>query len=122
MAARGLRCRFQLENGKIVLSSGKLLGSDSIWMYCIFDKFRIYTSDYGARIYQLLQRPTSYITQNRTILLRNLQIGINKYVPHVTLNNVDIGYFMHDRKTLRMMVDFSAEEESNIISNDVVFV
>lgn len=120
--AKGLSCRFNLEDGKMVLSSGKTLASDSIWMYCIFDKFRIYTSDYGARIYQLLQRPTSYITQNRTILLSNLQNGINKYVPGVTLNSIDIGFFMADRKSLRMMIDFSAQEESNIISNNIVFV
>ena len=119
---KGLSCRFKLHNGKFMLSDGVKQSRDSIWFYCIFDKFRIYCSDFGANFVSLMQKPTSYLIMNRTIILGALRKGIQKYVPNVTVNNIDIGYVATNRKEYTMLIDYSAVEENNVETRDVIFV
>lgn len=119
---KGLQSRFYLKNGKFVLTEGIEKSRDSIWFYCIFDKFRVYTLDFGANFVSLVQKPTSYLIMNSTLILGTLRQGIQKYVPNVTIKNVDIGYFSTDRKNYHLMVEYNSIQENKEEIQDVTFV
>lgn len=119
---KGLTSRFGVKNGKLVLTSGIDKSRDSIWFYCIFDRFRIYTSDYGYNFNALIQRPASSIVLNQTLITSQIRQGIEKYVPNVTVNSVDIGTVPPDRKTYHLLIEYASVEERNIVSTDVIFV
>lgn len=120
--SKGLPSRFSLKNGKFYLTEGIEKSRDNIWFYCVFDKFRTYTSDFGANFVSLVQKPVSYILMNRTIIVGSLTKGIEKYVPNVTVENVDIGYLSTDRKSLSLMLEYSSVQENKVEVQDVTFV
>ena len=117
-----MSCRFQLTNGKFTLTSGVDYSADMVWLYCIFDKYRVYSSDYGANFNVLLQKPVSTIQLNRTLILGRLSQGIQKYVPKVSAKTVDIGYANGDRETLRVFIGYSAVLDNKTEVFNVVFV
>lgn len=119
---KGLQPRFYLNNGRFALTDGVEKAKDSIWFYCVFDKFRVYCSDFGANFLSLSQKPISYLQMNKTIILRRLKSGMKKYVPTVTVNDIDIGYLNKDRKQYSMMIDFSTKKEDGSNIQDVTFV
>lgn len=119
---RGLPCRFNLKDGRFVLIEGIEKSRDSIWFYCIFDKFRVYTSDFGANFVSLVQKPIAYLITNRTIILGSLKKGIQKYVPNVTVRNIDIGYTSKDRRNYSMMIEYNSVQENKTDVQDVTFV
>lgn len=117
----GLPSRFTTEKGKFLLTSGTLKARDAVWFYCIFDKFRIYTSEYGAGFYSLLQRSASFLIANRTLLLGNLRRGISRYVPYVTVQNIDIGY-LEGRTSYSLMIEYTSPDETKTKVQDVTFI
>lgn len=119
---KGLTSRFTLDNGRFVLTDGREKSRDSIWFYCIFDKFRIYTSDFGANFVSLVQKPISYLIMNKTLILGALEKGISKYCPNVNVRSIDIGYTSKDRKSYSMMVEYNSVQEDNTVVQDVTFV
>ena len=119
---KGLPCRFHLKNGKFVLTEGIEKSRDNIWFYCIFDKFRVYTSDFGANFVSLVQKPISYLIMNKTLILGSLKRGIQKYVPNVTVKNIDIGYTSKDRRSCSMMIEYSSVQGNKTEIQDVTFV
>lgn len=119
---KGLSCRFRLSNGRFSMSEGVEKSRDSIWFYCIFDKFRIYCSDFGANFVTLVQKPTSYLIGNRTLILGLLRRGIQKYVPNVTVNDIDVGYTSKNRKEFTILVDYTSVQENKVEIRDVTFV
>lgn len=119
---KGLPSRFYLRDGKFVLTNGVEKSRDNIWFYCIFDKFRAYFSDFGANFISLIQKPTSYIIGNKTILLGSLKKGMQKYVPNVKINSIDIGYIGNDRKNYSVKIEYSVTEENKTETQDVTFV
>lgn len=119
---KGLQSRFTLKNGSFVLTKGIEKSRDSIWFYCIFDKFRVYSSDYGADFVSLVQKPIASLVLNRTLILGNLKKGIQKYVPNVNVNSIDIGYTSNDRRNYSMMIDYSSKQEDNVDVQDITFV
>ena len=119
---RGLPSRFYLRNGKFSLVEGVEKSSDNIWFYCIFDKFRIYSSDFGANLVSLVQKPVSYLISNRTIILGTLQRGIQKHVPNVTVEDIDIGYISPDRKEYSVKIEYNSVGEDRTTIKDVTFV
>ena len=119
---KGLPCRFYLLNGKFVLTEGIEKTRDNIWFYCIYDRFRIYTSDFGANFVFLVQKPVAYLIDNKTIILGSLKKGIQKYVPNVTVRNIDIGYTSTDRRNYSMMIEYSSVQENKLEIHDVTFV
>lgn len=119
---KGLPSRFILKNGRFFLTEGVEKSRDNIWFYCIFDKFRIYTSDFGGNFISLVQKPVTYLTMNRTLLLGSLQKGIQKYVPDVSINALDIGYVSNDRKNCSLMVEYNSVQEDKSVIQDVTFV
>lgn len=120
--SRGLPSRFQLHNGRFMLAEGVEKSRDNIWFYCIFDKFRIYTSDFGANFVSLVQKPTAYLIMNKTIILGSLKKGIQKYVPNVKVKDIDIGYTSTDRKSYSMMIEYMSVQENKTEIKDVTFV
>lgn len=114
--------RFTLKNGKFVLTSGAEKASDSVWFFCIFDKFRVYCSDFGARLVSLTQKPVSYILLNRTLIIGSLRMGIQKYTQDVKVNDIDFGYTRQDKKEVKVKIEFSAMNENKTIDNGVTFV
>jgi hypothetical protein len=88
---KGLPCRFFLQDGRFQLASGTQKAKDAIWFYCIFDKFRIYTSDFGANFHTLVQRSVAFLFANRNLILGNLRRGItihnNPHSQIATLQN-----------------------------------
>lgn len=120
--SKGLPSRFYLRKGKFVLTEGIEKSRDNIWFYCVFDKFRIYTSDFGANFISLVQKPVSYLVTNQTVLLTNLKKGIQKYVPNVTIKNIDVGYFPNDRKHYSLLIEYNSVQEDKTTIQDVTFV
>lgn len=119
---KGLPCRFLIKDGKFQLTNGVEKSRDNIWFYCIFDKFRVYTSDFGANFQTLIQRPIAYLIMNRTIILGTLKKGIQKYVPNVSVNNIDIGYLDNDRKNYSMLIEYNSIQDDKTTVQDVTFV
>lgn len=119
---KGLSCRFQLKNGAFQLTGGADKARDNVWFYCIYDKFRVYCSDFGGNFVSLVQKPVSYLQLNKTLILRKLQVGIEQYCGDVKVGGIDIGYFASSRKDYRMQINYSYKEEDNTISQDVTFV
>lgn len=119
---KGLSCRFQIKNGKFTLTDGIEKSRDNIWFYCIFDKFRVYTSDFGANFVSLVQKPIAYIVTNKTIILGSLKKGIQKYTPNVKVKNIDIGYTSNDRRNYSMMIEYDSVQEDKTKVQDVTFV
>lgn len=119
---KGLPCRFYLNKGRFVLTEGVEKSRDNIWFYCTFDKFRVYTSDFGANFVSLVQKPIAYLIMNRTIILGTLKRGIQKYVPNVKVRNIDIGYASKDRKDYSLMIEYDSVRENKMETHDVTFV
>jgi len=120
--AKGLSTQFNLVEGRFLLTEGVEKARDGIRFYTIFDKFRVYLSDFGANFVSLLQKPASYIQANSTILLGVYRKGVEKYVPNVKVNTIDVGYLAGDRKTHVIKVDYSVKEEDKTETHDVTFV
>lgn len=120
--SKGLPSRFYLANGKFSLVEGTEKSRDSIWFYCIFDKFRVYRSDFGANFSALTQKPIAYLVLNKTLLLGSLKRGIQKYIPNVKVKNIDIGYVSKDRKTYSMMIEYSSVINGKEKIQDVTFI
>lgn len=119
---KGLSCRFQLQNGAFQLTEGKSKAQDNIWFYCTFDKFRVYCSDFGGNFVSLVQKPMSYLLLNKTLILRRLQTGIEKYCGNVKVEGIDIGYMASNPRDYRMQINYSAKQDDNTVSKDVTFV
>ena len=119
---KGLSCRFALKNGAFQLTEGASKAQDNIWFYCIFDKFRVYYSDFGGNFVSLVQKPASYLVLNRTLILRKLKVGIEKYVGNVTVEGLDIIYHVSDPRDYHLQIDYSTVNEDNTVSQNVTFV
>lgn len=119
---KGLPSRFYLREGKFVLTEGVEKSRDSIWFYCVFDKFRVYASDFGANLVSLVQKPVAYLLMNKTIILGTLQQGIQKYVPNVSVEDIDIGYTSTDRGSYSLKIEYNSIGEGSINVKDVTFV
>lgn len=120
--SRGLPSRFSLTKGKFTLTGGVEKSRDNIWFYCIFDKFRVYSSDFGANFVSLTQKPIGYLITNKTILLGSLKKGIQKYVPNVEVKSIDIGYTSNNRKEYSAMIEYNSVQEDKTKIQDVTFV
>ena len=119
---RGLTSRFHLKDGRFQLTSGVEKSRDNIWFYCVFDKFRIYASDFGANLVSLVQKPIGYLLMNKTIILGTLQQGIQKYVPNVTVEDIDIGYTSTNRTEYSLRIEYNSTREDKTTTKDVMFV
>lgn len=122
MIMKGLSCRFYIKKGKFALTEGIEKSRDNIWFYCIFDKFRVYSSDFGANFVSLVQKPIAYLIMNKTIILGSLKKGIQKYVPNVSVKNIDIGYISKDRRDCSMMIEYNSVQDNKTEIQDVTFV
>ena len=118
----GLSCRFQLVNGGFRFSEGTQRSRDALWFYCVFDKYRVYYSDFGANFTALLQKPISTIQLNKTLILGRFAQGVRKYVPSVSVKGLDIGYTANNRENLNVLVGYSAVLENKSEVTDVIFV
>ena len=119
---KGLPCRFNIKDGKFALTEGVEKSRDNIWFYCVFDKFRVYTSDFGANFVSLVQKPIAYLIMNKTIILGALKKGIQKYVPNVKVKDIDIGYTSTDRRNYTMRIEYNSTQEDKTKIQDVTFV
>ena len=119
---KGLPCKFYLHNGRFVLTEGVEKSKDNIWFYCVFDKFRIYTSDFGANFVSLVQKPIAYLLMNKTIILGALKRGIQKHVPNVKVKDIDIGYLSNDRRHHTMRIEYDSVQKDKTKINDVTFI
>ena len=119
---RGLPSNFQLVNGKFKLTDGTEKCRDNIWFFCVFDKFRVYTSDFGGNFSSLVQKPITYLVLNKTLIVGALRKKMAKYIPNIKVNQIDIGYTSTDRKEYSMMIDYSYKEDTGVQVSDVTFV
>lgn len=118
----GLNSNIILTNGRFTLSKGPDRARDALWFYSIFDRMRVYYSDYGASFVSLLQKPSSVLVANRTILLGILRSGIIKYVPNVTIKNIDMGYLYNNRKQLNLLLEYDVVGEKTTTESEVIFI
>lgn len=119
---KGLMSRFQLVDGAFKLTDGAEKSRDNIWFFCVFDKFRVYTSDYGGSFLSLMQKPISYLVLNRTLIVSSLKKKIAKYVSGVKVEDIDIGYTSMDRKNYHMKITYSSKNTDGKIITDVTFI
>lgn len=119
---KGLSSRFNLTEGKFQLTDGVAKSRENIWFYCIFDKFRIYCSDFGANFVTLVQKPIGYLIMNKTILLGSLKKGMQKYIPNIKVKNIDIGYTSKNRRDYSMMIEYTSVQDDKNEIKDVTFV
>lgn len=121
MALTGLNANMKLDRGKIVLSSDIDRHRDAIWFFCVFDKYRIYLSDFKSNLFSLLQRGHSYILRYRPILLGNLQTGVEKFTKGIKVNRIEFGTF-EGQKDLVVAVDYTSEVVEDTDNTDVIFI
>jgi hypothetical protein len=119
---KGLSCRFPLKNGAFCLTEGADKAKDNIWFYCIFDKFRVYCSDFGGNFVSLVQKPMSYLVLNRTLIFRKLQVGIEKYAGNVKVDGIDIIYRASNPRDYHLQINYSTQNEDDTVSQNVIFV
>lgn len=119
---RGLPTDIILQKGKFVLTEGKSKARNNIWFFCIFDKFRVYTSDFGGNFISLTQKPVSYLILNKTLIIGALKKKMKKYLPGIKIDDIDIGYMGNNRKEYSMKIGYSVKLENNVEIQDVTFV
>jgi len=119
---KGLQTNFELQNGGFLLTSGSEKAKNAIWFFCIFEKLRVYTADFGGDFLSLVQKPVATLLLHRTIILGNIKRGIQTYVPTVKVNTVDIGYALDSRKDFSMLIGYSVTDENNVTTNEVTFI
>lgn len=119
---KGLTCDFTLEKGKFHMFSGSEKTRSSIWFLINFDKIYPYDTSFSASLLSLLQKPVSYMLTNRTLILNNIQRKVEKYVPSVKVNRIDIGYSNNDRTKYVVQVGYTSKGEDNTTIQDVTFV
>ena len=119
---KGLNCNFQLSNGRFVLNEGVEKSRDAIWFYGIFDKFRVYTSDFGANFVSLVQKPISTLLLTKTLLIGKIKKEIEDFVPSVRVKNVDIGYIGKEREDVKVLIEYSSVLDNKTEIEDVTFV
>ena len=118
---KGLGSRFSLDKGKFCLTSGGDKCNENVWFYCIFDLFRVYASDFGAKFSRFLQKPTSFFITNRTLIEGNLQSGMDKYIPNTKFGSLTVGYIGNDRRNYHFRLEYSFKED-NKTTNQVTFI
>jgi len=118
---KGLTTNFYLIEGKFSLSEGAPKVDNAIWFYGIFNKFRVYASDFGADFVSLVQKPVGTLIINKAIILGNLRRGLQKYVPNTVIRKIDIGYSGNDRTNFSMVIEYSSVIENTTIQG-VTFV
>ncbi len=90
---KGLSCRFNLENGKFVLSGGTDKTKDNLLFLASFNYVtKVYDPDFNLGVSTLLQKPTSYLNTYKPLLLGLIKRVVLKYVPNIELLNIDIQY------------------------------
>lgn len=119
---KGLNTDITLKNGAFFLDESVRRSRNAIWFYCVFDRFRVYCSDFGGNFLALQQKPVSYIVENAPILLTQLKRGIQKYVPSVTVKDLDVGYVGPDRKEYSVRIEYTSTTDDKQKINDVTFV
>lgn len=122
MGTKGLSCRFTLSEGKFLLTEGTEKVQDNLWFYCIYDRFRVYFSDFFSGFSLLQQKPVGYLITNQTLILGRIKKGINRYVPGVTVDSIDVGYAGSDRKEYHLRISYTLNREDNTNIQDVTFV
>lgn len=123
---KGLTTNFSLRNGRFNLLEGVEKVRDDMNFYCKFDKRRTYLSDYGKNsltlLHSLEQKPISYLQKNSTLLLGMLKKELHKYVPGVTVKNIDVGYFPENRRHFMVEIDYKVVLADKTEVEDVIFV
>lgn len=119
---KGLTCRFDIVNGAFSFKESSQRAKDDIWFLCAYDKFRPYSPDFTTGLVNLLQRPTSYISAKKDILLNTLTDKIEGNVSEVKVTDIDLGYILPDRKTQRLKIEFQAVVENGLTIPEVTFV
>ena len=119
---KGLTTNIKLHEGKFQLVGGKEKARDNIRFFCIFDKFRVYTSDFGGNFVSLAQKPVSYLILNKTLIIGSLKKKMKKFLPNINVDEIDIGYMSNNRKEYSMQIGYSVKLENNVEIQDVTFV
>lgn len=118
---KGLTTNFELSQGRFSLVEGSDKAKDCIWFFCIFDRFRVYCSDFGGNFVSLVQKPASSLLISRAIILNTLRKGILKYVGSISVKTIDIGYLASDRTNFHIAVEYIYKDDTNEIQG-VTFV
>ena len=59
---------------------------------------------------------------NRTLIIGNLQKGIKKYIPGVSVKTIDVGYFANDRTEYHLKIEYTSTDDKQNKIDDVTFV
>lgn len=107
----GLSTNFKLQNGAFQFSSGSEKVTNDVWFLMNFDLARVYLSEYDPGLLDLVQRPASYLIQFGTIILGRIQLLMEKYVPQIKINALDLVYTFQSRKEYGIYFEYVFEDD-----------
>lgn len=106
----GLATRFSIQNGRFALTSGSDKAADNLWFLMLFDKLRVYMPQFNPGTDALIQKPTSYLIQYKTIILGRITKLIGRYIPDLKVKQADIIYGFSERKEFALFVDYDYKD------------
>ena len=124
MANKGLSHRFTLRNGSFVLSEGSKKVKDSVFFILLFDAIpRVYYPDVSSKLLFLKQKPSSFISTYKTLILGRLRNIISKYVKNVSIVSLDlISYRAKGEKSVEIRVDYIYKGSVVVADSAVKFI
>lgn len=92
---------------KFNLFGGVDKANDNITMMLGFiGWFRIYHQDFVPDLLDLVQKPTSFVYNLKTIITAKLQSTIVKYIPEIQLEGINMVYDYRDTKLFTISVNY----------------
>ncbi len=121
---RGLSHRFYIKDGKFSLSEGATKAKDCVFFIILFDAIpRIYYPEIASKLLFLKQKPSSFITLYKTLLLGRLRDILLKYVNNISLIALDIiSYRANGEKKVEIRIDYIYKGSSYVQDTAVKFI
>lgn len=108
---RGLSPKFNLVDGKLVLTGGAGKARDNLYFLMNFYGIRrIYASDFTPELEWLAQKPVSTVLLYKVLVLGKIRKSIAKYVDGISVDSMGVVYTYDERKKYEVYVDFTHKE------------
>lgn len=120
----GLPYRFSLtETGAFKLIGGGTKAQDGLAMMLTFIGWhRTYYPDFSPDVLWLLQKPTSMVESFKTVILSRFVRAINKYIPTINVEKINIQYDYTDRKKFGTAIQYTYNLEPENTIKTVSFI
>lgn len=107
---KGLPVNFSLSSGKFTLLGGAEKAKDDLLFWSNFHGFRrVYAEDFPPMLWELAQKPSSYLQVFQGLILGRMTQTAQKYLPHIRLESLSL-----TRTEDRLGYIFAAEYSYNL--------